>query len=91
MIFKVVYSLGQDDLTFSEGTRKYQALQLHFHWASATFSNLNKDFAYIGGSEHTVNNHHYPIEVINLFPSTYSLYFILSVDAYSAQEIIWWN
>jgi len=59
----IVYSLGQDDLTFSEGTRKYQALQLHFHWASATFSNLNKDFAYIGGSEHTVNNHHYPIEM----------------------------
>ena len=38
--------------------QEYKALQLHFHW--------RKDEKSSGGSEHTINGKHYPVEVYKL-------------------------
>lgn len=57
------YALNQDEITFSEGQRTYRALQVHFHWAPVFFSELNEDYSTVGGSEHTVDGAHFPIEM----------------------------
>jgi len=50
------------DRTFHESSHgDYKALQLHFHWGTGYVN--GKDVSVAGGSEHTVNNNHFPIEM----------------------------
>jgi len=68
----VVYTLDLHDgvanpndasknLFFTTNEKKYQVKQFHFHWGSAEIE--KGDISYLGGSEHTVNGNHFPIEV----------------------------
>lgn len=61
-LFSVQYSLQvEDDMEFWETEKKFKVLQVHFHWGKAIVQGKSVD--HDGGSEHTVDSHHYPIEV----------------------------
>ena len=62
--FVVLYTLDEKNkLDFTVNDKTYRALQLHFHWGTAEITDY--DMSYRGGSEHTVNGKHYPVEVCN--------------------------
>nr|XP_002120107.3 carbonic anhydrase-like [Ciona intestinalis] len=50
------------ELTFNENDRLFQVEQLHFHWGAAT-SDGDTKLKVTGGSEHTVDQKHFPIEM----------------------------
>jgi len=50
------------DITFEDAHRTFKVAQVHFHWGGAVVNGKTVDS--VGGSEHTVNGAHYPIEVI---------------------------
>lgn len=53
---------SETDRTFTESSHgDYKALQVHFHWGTGHVN--GKDVSVAGGSEHTVNNNHFPIEM----------------------------
>ena len=63
-MFSVTYHLNDTlELTFRQNERSFKALQLHFHWAPVAFEQFNEKFSTKGGSEHTLDSNHYPIEV----------------------------
>ena len=55
---------SKNKIEFWENEKTYEALQLHFHWGTAAVK--GKSVTYKGGSEHTVNGKHYPVEVMCL-------------------------
>jgi len=60
----ITYHLNDTlELTFQQNERKFKALQLHFHWAPVKFEQFNEKFSTKGGSEHTLDSNHYPIEM----------------------------
>ena len=64
MFVLVAYHLNKtSDLTYRQHEKSYKATHLNFHWASVMFSTFNQKFSTKGGSEHTIDSIHYPIEV----------------------------
>jgi len=60
----ITYHLDESyELTFHQSDKSFKALQLHFHWAPVMFKEFNKKYSTKGGSEHTIDSNHYPIEI----------------------------
>jgi len=51
------------ELTFQQSKTSYKVLQLHFHWAPIMFNTFNNKILTKGGSEHTIDSIHYPMEM----------------------------
>ena len=64
-----------ESLHFVVNEEKYRVKQFHFHWGSAEVT--GRALSYMGGSEHTVDGHHFPIEVSNWFLSFTQCFLIL--------------
>ena len=62
--FAVKFTLSpSSDLTYTEGSNgPYKTLELEFHWGKVDIFDTN-NYTIEGGSEHTFNSMHFPLEV----------------------------
>ncbi|CAK8672208.1 unnamed protein product [Clavelina lepadiformis] len=58
----IMYKVSEDvGLYFTDNKRTFQVVQVHFHWGSGKVG--EKGIELIGGSEHTVDGKHFPMEM----------------------------